>query len=66
MGVILYGGAFDPPHIGHVALAEAARDRFGVERLVVLVSERPGHRVACRGDRTGHRDHDHRGTGLER
>ena len=44
MGVILYGGAFDPPHLGHVAVADAARERFGVERLVVLVSERPAHR----------------------
>jgi len=41
---VLYGGAFDPPHNGHVALADAARERFGVPRLVVLVSERPGHR----------------------
>src|SRR3954452_5085752 len=45
MGVVLYGGAFDPPHVGHVALADAARERFGVERLVILVSERPGHRA---------------------
>jgi nicotinate-nucleotide adenylyltransferase len=45
VGVILYGGAFDPPHLGHVAVADAARKRFGVERLVVLVSERPGHRA---------------------
>jgi nicotinate-nucleotide adenylyltransferase len=44
MGMTLYGGAFDPPHLGHVALADAARERFGVERLVVLVNERPGHR----------------------
>jgi nicotinate-nucleotide adenylyltransferase len=42
---VLYGGAFDPPHLGHVAVAEAARERFGVERLVVLVSERPAHRA---------------------
>jgi nicotinate-nucleotide adenylyltransferase len=41
---VLYGGAFDPPHLGHVAVADAARKQFGVERLVVLVSERPGHR----------------------
>ncbi len=49
----LYGGAFDPPHLGHVAVAEAARKRFGVERLVVLVSEQPGHRIvhASAGDR---------------
>ena len=45
MGVVLYGGAFDPPHLGHVAVADAARRRFGVERLIVLVSERPGHRT---------------------
>ena len=45
MGVVLYGGAFDPPHLGHVAVADAAREHFGVERLVVLVSERPAHRV---------------------
>ena len=53
MGVILYGGAFDPPHLGHLAVAEAARTRFGVERLVVLVGERPAHREvhAPAGDR---------------
>lgn len=44
MGVVLYGGAFDPPHLGHVAVADAARERFGAGRLVVLVSERPAHR----------------------
>jgi nicotinate-nucleotide adenylyltransferase len=45
VGVVLYGGAFDPPHLGHVAVADAARERFGAGRLVVLVSERPAHRV---------------------
>jgi nicotinate-nucleotide adenylyltransferase len=45
VGVVLYGGAFDPPHLGHVAVAEAARERFDVERLVVLVSEHPAHRA---------------------
>ncbi len=41
---VLYGGAFDPPHLGHVAVAGDARKQFGAERLVVLVSEHPGHR----------------------
>lgn len=45
MGIVLYGGAFDPPHLGHVAVAEAAKNRFGVERLVVLVNEHPAHRA---------------------
>jgi nicotinate-nucleotide adenylyltransferase len=43
VAVALYGGAFDPPHAGHVEVARAATDRFGVP-LVVLVSERPGHK----------------------
>jgi nicotinate-nucleotide adenylyltransferase len=45
VGVVLYGGAFDPPHLGHVAVAEAARERFDVDRLVILVNERPAHRA---------------------
>ncbi len=45
MTTVLYGGAFDPPHLGHVEVARAARARFGVPRLVILVSARPGHRT---------------------
>ncbi|MBX5475017.1 MAG: nicotinate-nicotinamide nucleotide adenylyltransferase [Thermoleophilia bacterium] len=44
MSDVLFGGAFDPPHLGHVAVADAARRHFGVPRLVILVSARPGHR----------------------
>ncbi|HKI92664.1 MAG TPA: nicotinate-nicotinamide nucleotide adenylyltransferase [Gaiellaceae bacterium] len=44
MSDVLFGGAFDPPHLGHVAVADAARERFGAPRLIVLVSERPGHK----------------------
>jgi nicotinate-nucleotide adenylyltransferase len=40
----ILGGVFDPPHLGHVALAEGARDQLGAERLLVLVAERPGHK----------------------
>jgi nicotinate-nucleotide adenylyltransferase len=32
----LFGGAFDPPHNGHVELARTAVDRFGLDRLVVI------------------------------
>ena len=32
----LLGGAFDPPHLGHVALAKAAMVRFELARLVVV------------------------------
>jgi nicotinate-nucleotide adenylyltransferase len=40
----LFGGAFDPPHNGHVALVAGAREQLELSRVVVLVSERPGHR----------------------
>jgi nicotinate-nucleotide adenylyltransferase len=40
----LLGGAFDPPHNGHVALARAATEQFGFDEFVVLVSARPGHK----------------------
>jgi len=40
----LYGGAFDPPHLGHVELARTAKERFGLDRLVVLVAASPGHK----------------------
>jgi nicotinate-nucleotide adenylyltransferase len=39
----LLGGTFNPPHNGHVALAQAAEDRFADE-VVVLVAARPGHK----------------------
>jgi nicotinate-nucleotide adenylyltransferase len=40
----LLGGTFNPPHNGHLALADAARAHFGLDGLTVLVAERPGHK----------------------
>ncbi len=40
----LLGGAFDPPHVGHVALARAAIEHFDLDELVVLVVADPGHK----------------------
>lgn len=44
MTVAILGGVFDPPHLGHVALAEGALNQLGVDQLLVLVAERPGHK----------------------
>jgi len=43
----ILGGAFDPPHVGHVALARAAIEELGLERLLVLVVADPGHKEAA-------------------
>jgi nicotinate-nucleotide adenylyltransferase len=40
----LFGGAFDPPHEGHVALLRAARAAFVLERVIVLVVANPAHK----------------------
>jgi nicotinate-nucleotide adenylyltransferase len=40
----LYGGAFDPPHRGHVELARRGKEVFGIPRLLVLVAAAPGHK----------------------
>jgi len=40
----LFGGAFDPPHEGHVALLRGARERLGIDDVLVIVAEHPGHK----------------------
>jgi nicotinate-nucleotide adenylyltransferase len=40
----LFGGAFDPPHRGHVELLRQAREQLGLERVIVLVAAAPGHK----------------------
>ena len=40
----LFGGAFDPPHRGHVELARRAKQELGLGRLVVVVAAAPGHK----------------------
>ena len=35
MRVALFGGSFDPPHCGHVALAGLARERLSLDRVLV-------------------------------
>jgi nicotinate-nucleotide adenylyltransferase len=40
----LLGGAFDPPHNGHLVLAGEAMRHFVLERLVVVVTGNPPHK----------------------
>ncbi|HZQ43993.1 MAG TPA: nicotinate (nicotinamide) nucleotide adenylyltransferase [Acidobacteriaceae bacterium] len=35
MRVGLFGGTFDPPHLGHLAVARAVRDRFALDRVLL-------------------------------
>jgi nicotinate-nucleotide adenylyltransferase len=40
----LLGGAFDPPHDGHVELADAAERTLDLEQVVIVVVAAPGHK----------------------
>lgn len=40
----VFGGIFDPPHNGHLAVLRGAERHFAFDRLLVLVVADPGHR----------------------
>ena len=40
----LLGGTFDPIHVGHLAAADAARTKLGLDRVLLLPSHVPPHR----------------------
>ncbi len=41
----ILGGTFDPFHAGHLALARAARDQLGLERILVMPAAMPPHKL---------------------
>jgi nicotinate-nucleotide adenylyltransferase len=42
----VFGGQFDPPHNGHLAVVRAARDQLGLDRVLIVPSAHPPHRPA--------------------
>ncbi len=41
----LFGGTFDPIHLGHLRLAETAREALGLERVRLIPAGQPPHRA---------------------
>ncbi len=42
----LFGGTFDPPHLGHLAVAEACADAAGLDRVVWMPAATSPHKRA--------------------
>ncbi len=40
----IFGGTFDPPHLGHLAAAEWARDQLCLDRVVFVPAGTPPHK----------------------
>ena len=44
MKIGLFGGTFDPIHRGHIVLAQAAREKFGLNRVLFVPANIPPHK----------------------
>lgn len=45
MKIGIFGGTFDPPHKGHVKIAETAVKELGLDELIILPSGDPPHKT---------------------
>jgi len=41
----LFGGSFDPVHIGHIELARAAREEFDLDKVIFIPAKQPPHKL---------------------
>ena len=44
MDVGLFGGSFDPPHVGHLVVARDAIERLGLDRIRFVPAHRSPHK----------------------
>jgi nicotinate-nucleotide adenylyltransferase len=44
MRIGIFGGTFDPPHLGHLRLAEAARTQLNLDKVLWVVTADPPHK----------------------
>jgi nicotinate-nucleotide adenylyltransferase len=55
MKVCLFGGTFDPPHLGHLQIAGFIRDELGIERILFIPAWIAPHKVSHQAAAAEHR-----------
>jgi nicotinate-nucleotide adenylyltransferase len=55
MNLAIFGGTFDPVHLGHLAVARAATERFALKRVYFVPAYVPPHKQAEPVTAFGHR-----------
>lgn len=53
MKIGIYGGTFNPPHLGHLLSAKAAVEILGLDKLILMPAGQPPHKVMPAGSPTG-------------
>ena len=48
MKIGIFGGAFNPPHIGHLLVADAVREQLHLDRVMFVPAADPPHRLDVR------------------
>ena len=43
----IFGGSFDPPHIGHIQSAQQSAKALGLDRLLMIPAAQPPHKSGC-------------------
>jgi nicotinate-nucleotide adenylyltransferase len=51
----IFGGTFDPPHNGHLAIAKQALKQFSLDRIYFVPAFLPPHKLELAPTRTNHR-----------
>ncbi len=55
MKIGIMGGTFDPIHLGHLAMAESAREIFDLDEVLFIPSSKPPHKAEKKIETKAHR-----------
>lgn len=52
MRIAIYGGSFNPPHLGHLEAAKTANEALKPDKLLIIPDNIPPHKEMCAGSPT--------------